>query len=200
MKAIAETPRKALSRVRTGSFVRAADLPGSRVAAHSVLSRAHSAGELVAIRKGLYWKGERTRYGMTRPSTEEVAVNVLGKQGVGPTGFTAARALGLTTQLPAKPAMTVAGPVPSSVPGVLVSKRNNMARRRLRFVEIAVLELLRGDWERTVDDGWPALVDAVRRETADRRIRLDRLAEAVESERSPAARESFARLADSLSH
>ncbi|MGH8961577.1 MAG: hypothetical protein ACRDWT_10255 [Jatrophihabitantaceae bacterium] len=57
----------------------------------------------MAIRNGLYFKGAKTRYGMTRPSSEAIAIAVLGTVGVGPTGHTAARALGLTTPIPAEP-------------------------------------------------------------------------------------------------
>lgn len=92
--------------------------------------------------------------------------------------------------------LTVAGPVPTSIPGVKVSKRNNMRRRKLRYVEIALLELLRGDWEATVDDGWPALASAYHAAVEVRKIRPAALVDAIAGERSPTARENFARLAN----
>ncbi|MCW2542282.1 MAG: hypothetical protein JWN95_4007 [Frankiales bacterium] len=155
-------------------------------------------GDLVAVRKGLYFKGVKTRYGMTRPSSEAIAVEVLGTLGVGPTGHSAARALGITTQVPAKPSLTVAGPVPTSVPGVTVSKRNNMRRRELYYLEIALLELLRADWESTVEGGWPVLVSAAAGAIRDGKVRPSAVAEALATEHSPAARANFARLTTDL--
>jgi hypothetical protein len=188
------TPGRALDEVPSGSFVRIDDLPGSPAARSCALSRARKAGELLPIRNGLYFKGVKTRYGMTRPSPEDIALQVLGPRGVGPTGFSAARALGLTTQVPAQPALSIAGPVPTSVPGVKISKRNNMRRRNLRFIEIALVELLRGDWERTVDGGWPALASASDAAVRDRKINLESVGDAIRGERSPAARENYERL------
>jgi hypothetical protein len=187
-----------LAALPTGTFVHVERLPGSRAAASSAVWRSHKRGDLVAIRKGLYFKGARTRYCMTRPSAEAAAAEILGHVGVGPTGHTAARALGLTTQVPARPALTVAGPIPTSVPSVRVSRRNNMRRRDLTCTEIAVLELLRGDWEQTVEGGWPALVAAVATAVRGKRVRLKALAEAVAAERSPAARANFSRLSADL--
>lgn len=198
METRSPTPGNYLAGLPAGSFVRVETLPGSRGAASSAVSRAHQHGDVILIRKGLYWKGVRTRYGMTRPSSDAIAVEILGSVGVGPSGHTAARTFGLTTQIPARPAFTVAGPVPTSIPGVRVSRRNNMRRRELTYTEIALLELLRGSWESVVEDGWDALVaaaaDAVERGT----VRLDSIASAVESEHSPAARLHFARLVNDV--
>jgi hypothetical protein len=188
------TPGTALDKVPSGSFVRIDDLPGSPAARSCALSRARKAGQLLPIRNGLYFKGVTTRYGMTRPSPEDIALQVLGPSGVGPTGVSAARALGLTTQVPAQPTLSIAGPVPTSVPGVKISKRNNMRRRALRFIEIALVELLRGDWERTVDGGWPALVTACEAAMRDHKIDLESIGYAIKREHSPAARENYERL------
>lgn len=186
-----QTPGAALAALPAGTFVRHGDLPGTSSAASCALSRAQSAGEVVQIRKGLFFKGVKTRYGMTRPNAEAIALAVLGPTGVGPTGISAARALGLTTQVPAKPAFTVAGPVPTSVPGVEISKRNNMRRRELRFTEIALLELLRGDWEYAVDGGWDALVSATSSARASGAVDIEAVQTAVDGERSPAARHNL---------
>ncbi len=150
------------------------------------------------IRRGLYFKGAKTRYGTTRPSAEVIAVEVLGTIGVGPTGFSAARAFGLTTQVPAEPTMVVTGPVPSAVPGVKVSKRSNLKRLALTSLEIATLELLRGDWETTVDEGWSALADAVGKAVAAGKLRWREVATAAEGERSPTLRENLRRLSEDL--
>jgi hypothetical protein len=73
-----------------------------------------------------------------------------------------------------------------------------MRRRNLGYVEVAVLELLRGDWELTVEGGWPALLAAVSRAVADGRVRLDAVADAVAGERSPAARDNLSRMTTDL--
>ncbi len=198
METTTATPGKTLYRVPAGTFVHVDKLPGTRAAANSAASRASKRGDLVPIRKGLYFKGAKTRYGMTRPSSEAIAVEVLGAAGVGPTGHSAARALGLTTQIPATPSLTVAGPVPTSIPGVTVSKRNNMRRRELSYYEIALLELLRGDWESTVEGGWPALVTAAASAIRAGKVRPKTLAETLDTEHSPAARANFARLSAEL--
>lgn len=192
------SPGKALAALPVGSFVHVDRLPGGRGAASSAVSRAHARGELLRLRNGLYYKGAKTRYGLTGPAAEKIAIEVLGRVGVGPTGYSAARALGLTTQVPARPSLTVAGPVPTALPGVVVSRRNNMKRRDLSYVEIAVVELLRGDWETTVDGGWLAFLAAVSRAVGDGSVRLDTVADAVAGERSPAARDNLSRMSAAL--
>ncbi|MFI9411350.1 hypothetical protein [Nocardia gamkensis] len=125
-------------------------------------------------------------------------MEVLGTIGVGPTGFSAARAFGLSTQVPAEPTMVVTGPVLAAVPGVKVSKRGNLGRLALTSLEIAALELLRGDWETTVDDGWSALAGAVGKAVGAGKLRWRELATAAEGERSPALRENLRRLSEDL--
>ncbi|WP_063043773.1 DUF6088 family protein [Nocardia pseudovaccinii] len=198
MRAAVGDAGKALATVPVGSFVHTNRLPGTVDAANSAVKRAHQRGELVRIRKGLYFKGAKTRYGTTRPSAEAIAVEVLGTIGAGPTGFTAARAFGLTTQVPAKPTMVVTGSVPTAVPGVKVSKRSNLKRLGLRSLEIATLELLRGDWETTVDGGWSALAEAIGKAVATGKLRWRKLATAAEGERSPALRDNLRRLGEDL--
>ncbi|WP_305091849.1 hypothetical protein [Prescottella sp. R16] len=189
---------KALQAVPVGSFVHTRKLPGSADAAASAVKRARARGELIRIRKGLYFKGVKTRYGMTRPTADAVVTEVLGTAGVGPTGFSAARAFGLTTQVPAQPAIAVTGRrVPAGLP-VRVTTRSNPARASLRPLEIAALELLRGDWKTTVDEGWEALVSALGAATASRKLRWNKLVAAAEHEHSSALREALARLQDGL--
>jgi hypothetical protein len=123
-----------------------------------------------------------------------VALEVLGRTGVGPTGVWAAHALNLTTQLPAVPELATSGPIPTGVRGVLVHKRNNVARRDLNYAEIAVLEVLR-DWNYTTETNWDGVVAAVRERVQGRQVRPDKLAAAAAGERKPHVR---ARLRDLL--
>ncbi len=198
MRAAVGNAGKALARVPVGSFVHTNRLPGTAAAATSAVKRAYQRGELLRIRKGLYFKGIKTVYGMARPSAEAIAVEVLGTTGAGPTGFSAARAFGLTTQVPAKPTMVVTGPAPTAVPGVKISARSNLKRLGLTSLEIATLELLRGDWETTVDDGWSALAGAIKKAVDTGKLRWRKLVTAAMGEHSPALRENLHRLSQDL--
>lgn len=200
MRAAWGSAGKALETVPVGGFVHTNRLPGTAAAASSAVKRAHQRGDLVRIRKGLYFKGAKTRYGMTEPAAESVAAEILGGPGTGPTGFSAARAFGLTTQVPAKPTMvvTITGAVPASVPGIKVSRRNNVKRLTLTALEIATVELLRGDWETTVDEGWTALVAAVGKAIAVGRLRWRMITAAAVGERSPALRHNLMRMSADL--
>lgn len=191
------TPGMFLEELPAGAFVRVRDLPGTADAAKSAASRAARSGMIVPVARGLYYKGEKTRYGMTTPTAEEVALEVTRGHGAGPAGVSAARALGLTTQVPAKPHLAVVGRVPGGLPGVHMEKRSNFARLELNYTEIALLETLRS-WMTTVDDGWNALVSAVRARLASGGVDLDKLRRAAEGEHVSAVKDAFRRLMASL--
>lgn len=186
-------PARAIKDARAKSFIRVDDLPGARVAARNAVSYAAKRGDLVRVRRGLYYKGARTRYGVTRPDPEAAAREALGREGLGPTGYTAARLFGLTTQVPTAVELAIAGPTATGLPHVRLHKRNNMKRRRLRYEEVALLELLR-DPELLVDGGWSALVTAARAAADTRTVRLPELARVAEGEASPVVRERARRL------
>jgi hypothetical protein len=57
-------------------------------------------GELLHVRRGLYWRGRKTPLGMSPPSPEALAERLVGKHGVGPAGLSAAHRLRLSTQVP----------------------------------------------------------------------------------------------------
>ncbi|MFE3257046.1 hypothetical protein [Nocardia sp. NPDC059229] len=147
----------------------------------------------------MYYTGVRTRYGWTRPSPEQIALEVFGPSGVGPTGYSAARALGLTTQIPVAPGLAVTHRIRTAVAGVKTSSRTNRLRHGLRYEEIAVLELLRNDeWRSVVDAGWPALVDAAACAVEAGRIRPAALSACAHGERSLALRANLSRLLATL--
>ncbi|MGH3386856.1 MAG: hypothetical protein ACRDO1_19915, partial [Nocardioidaceae bacterium] len=124
------------------SFVHVDQLPGTPTAARKAASRAARKGLLLPVRRGLYYRGRRTRYGLTAPRADEVARAVLGTRGVGPVGYSAARAWGLTTQVP--PVWHVATlRTVEPINGVKQHDRKNLARMDLNEKEIALLELLR---------------------------------------------------------
>ncbi|WP_429426971.1 hypothetical protein [Nocardia sp. GAS34] len=68
----------------------------------------------------------------------------------------------------------------------------------LTWLEIATLELLRGDWETTVDEGWSAFAGAVGQAVSTGRVRWRTLTAAAKGERSPALRENMQRLGEDL--
>ncbi len=192
-------PAAAIRSVPPRSFVRLEALPGADPARRKAVSRAVSAGDLINVRHGLYYRGAKTRYGMTGPSTVEVALEVLGRRGIGPAGFSAAREWSLTTQVP--PALHIAVLKPAKdLPGITLSVRSNLDRVDLRYKEIALVELLRGP-EIYVEAGWRSLVEAVAGAVAAREVRIGKVLAVAASERDVATRANAARLrADLESH
>lgn len=100
-----------------GSFLRRKDFDGSDRAVESALRRRVLDGELIRVRRGIYYRGKPTRFGMTRPSILEAALAAAGL-GAGPAGVAAAHLLGLTTQVPGVIEVAVPGKVPEPMPGV----------------------------------------------------------------------------------
>ena len=139
---VAGAVRAVIAAAPAGTFIRNADVPGSRAGVNTALSRLAADGEVVRVRNGLYWKGVKSRFGSGIPGLLDAAIAAAGGDGAGPSGWSAAQALGLATQVPAIPEVAVAGPVPS-LRGVRFHKRNNLARRDLSVCEIALLEALR---------------------------------------------------------
>lgn len=122
-----------------------ADLAVPLTAVDRALQRLKASGELVAVRRGLYYRGRARPWGMSRPSAEEVVAVIAGKRGVGPAGLSAANDLGLTTQVPGTDLVAVVGSVPRDFPTVhFVDRRARRARRTasLQPREVAVLEVL----------------------------------------------------------
>jgi len=189
-------PAAAIRSARPRSFVRVEALPGTAAARRKAVSRAVGEGDLIKVRHGLYYRGAKTRYGMTGPSTVEVAFEALGRKGVGPAGFSAAREWSLTTQVP--PALHLAALKPAKdLPGIKLTVRSNLDRVGLTYKEIALVELLR-DPEVYVEHGWEALVDAVVLADAAREARIGKLLAVASGERDVATRVNAARLGTEL--
>src|SRR5438552_1777811 len=89
-----------------------ADFNGSPDAVAQTLGRLTRAGELRRVRRGLYWRGTPTRLGMAPPSPGRLAEEVVGGSGTGPAGWSAALALGLSTQVPRRETIAVPGRAP----------------------------------------------------------------------------------------
>jgi hypothetical protein len=193
------TPAEVIRSTPERRFVWVNRLPGSPAAARQAASRASKteAALLTRVRKGLYYRGAPTRFGPTQPRTEEVVREVLGITGVGPAGVSAARAWGLTTQVPAVYEVATLRTV-DPIPGVKQTLRKNVTRARLDEKSIALLELLRTP-EALVEAGWPVLVERVQDALMMREIALDPLIDVARHEWNRSTRDNFARLLESLS-
>lgn len=174
-------------------FISTAEIPGTRRAVECEMSRLAAEGEVVRVRKGLYWKGPKTRVGMPLPLPTEVALEVAGG-GAGPAEVSAAHALGLTTQVPATEVVAVPGRTPAPVRGVrFVSRSIERRLVGLRPIEVALLEVLRAG-PGIVEVPWAQVAQVAERLEAAGEIRADVLDEQVHVEHHVALRERWAAL------
>lgn len=180
-------------------FWRPEDFDASPGAVTQELSRLARAGELRRERRGLYWRGTPTRLGMAPPPPGRLAGEVVHVPGSGPAGWSAALALGLTTQVARREAVAVPGRAPRN-PSVIrfVSRAGATKRRdeRLRPSEVALLEVLR-DWDNLVEVPTTEAVERLSRLADAGEFRLDRVARASATE-PPRVRERLRRLLDAI--
>lgn len=147
---VTETVRQSRAR-----FFEADDFGGSRTAVERALSRLEASGELLRVRKGTYWRGAQTRFGMARPSTFQIVDQILRGMNYGLSSFSAANALGLSTQVSAITTIAVSGGAPRdlerpAIRFVARSGRRGQSRLRLKPEEIALLEVA-AEWDDLVD-------------------------------------------------
>lgn len=191
-ESVAGAMRSAVTHASPGTFFRRRDFAGSDRAVESALSRLASDGELVSVRKGLYWRGRETRFGMTRPSPLEIALEIAGP-GAGPSGVAAAHALGLTTQVPGTVEVAVPGKVPEGLAGVRFRSRPYARRERvLRPLEVAVLEVLRDPG--AVEMPWALACERISELMDTGKVRRQEVVTEAVAEPNRAARERAAAL------
>lgn len=186
------SPAAVIRETPENSFVRVDRLPGSSTAARKAASRAIKDGLLLPVRRGLYYRGRPTRYGIASPRADELVRAILGTRGIGPAGYSAARAWGVTTQIPPMWHVATLRTV-DPIQGVVQHERKNLARVDLNEKEIALLELLRAP-DIYVEAGWDALADKVRTALRVGDISAERLRQAVPGEYNRAVRDNFVRL------
>jgi hypothetical protein len=168
----------------SGRFWSVADLSGASSTRQHLLAELTRRGELLHVRRGLYWRGRKTPLGMGPPSPEALAERLVGKHGVGPAGLSAAHRLRLSTQVPRKAQIAVPErPPTSSGPVTFVSREARPLRKTAALTadEVALLEALDG-WSRVIEvplpDAWQRLCDAIK----DGKVSATRLAKASRTE------------------
>ena len=192
--------RKRVESMPSRSFVSVRDLElpveGRRMSKRAVeveLSRLAKAGIVRGVRKGLYWKGVETPSGMLPPTSTELGLAV-GGPGTGPADVSAARFLGLTTQVPVVVDMAVPGRAPSPTADVVFHARPySRATSRLRPAEVAVLEVLR-IWPSGVEEDWEFLAERVTALCGMGTIRPECVSEAADQEHAPVVRDLWREL------
>lgn len=128
-------------------FHRPEDFPGNRNAVERALGRMCAADELMRVRKGLYWRGRESRFGMVPPTNEEVLAAIAPGCSFGLASYSAANLLHLTTQVPLRPIHAVSrwtGRPPAGLRLLVRSGERGRGRDRARLnpYEVAVLEVL----------------------------------------------------------
>jgi Family of unknown function (DUF6088) len=189
---VAGAVRSQVNSSKGSRFFARNDFEGSEAAVDTALSRLASEEQLLRVRKGLYWKGAATRFGMTRPSVLDVALAIAGP-GSGPAGIAAAYALGLTTQVPAIVEVAAPGKAPDPYPGVRFRPRAYERRmRELRPLEVAVLEVLRDPL--IAETHWPEVMASVNQLISPQSIRSRELIEEAADEAQPLVRSRLAEI------
>lgn len=181
---VAVAVRDQVTAVAPGGFVHAERIDGSRNGVAIELHRMARRGDLVHVHRGLYWKPDGRQ---PRPSPASVALEV-GGVGSGPSSVSAARMLGLTTQVPSVVAMAVPRRVQHTIPGVRLHQRPSGRREvGLRPMEVAVVEVLRAG--PTVVEGPDAVIaHAIDAAVARGSVRPQLIDDVVRDERDVAAR------------
>ena len=173
-------------------FWRPEDFEGTSEAVTKALSRLVASGDIRRVRRGLYWRGATSRLGMAPPPVDRLADELVGMPGSGPAGWSAALALGLSTQVPRYDTIAVPSRAPSNPRSVhLVSRAASTRRRdeRLRPSEVAVLEVFR-DWDALVEIPKTDAIERLKNFAETGMIRVDRLVRASASE-PPRVREQL---------
>ncbi len=202
MSSVASTLRDRIESAPPRSFLRTAELCAgvmSRGAADTALSRLADdpTSPVIRVRRGLYWRGIPSRFGKGAPSATDIVLAVVGDRGgIGPSGWSASRDLGLTTQRPAIEEFATIATPPTGIRGVRFHRRSNPKRAALRYLEIAALEAVR-DWPAYSDGDWDELVRAVKSLVRTGKIRVSAVRDAARFE-PPTARERLASLLSAI--
>lgn len=187
----------AAARVRTrilasqDRFWRVEDFDAEPHAVVMALRRLLDSGELERVRRGVYWRGHKTRFGMRVPGPVDALRKVVGnREAVGAAGWYATNLLGLSTQISPQPVVSTTGRPPSGIRGVRVVNRASRTGRRdahLNQAEVTLLEALEG-WDKYVELPKERAVKRFAELLRQPDVRLDRIVSASSTE-SPVVRE-----------
>ena len=192
---VAAQVRQAVESIDHRAFLRARDLPGSRTAVDSALSRLAADGELLRVHKGLYYRPPP--HGRRRPLPLEVGL-AIGGRGAGPAGVSAARLFGLTTQVPGVEVVAVPGRAPPGREDVrFVARPFSRREQDLNPHEAGLLEVLR-DFDSVSEEPFGQLSAVVHRAMEHGRLPVDRVRDAVHDEWDLDTRQRWRRLEERL--
>jgi len=170
---------------------RVEDFDGPPSAVNNELRRLVARGELERVRRGVYWRGPKSRFGMVAPPQGEAVQAVVGAdEALGATGWYAANLLGLSTQVSPVEAVAVTHRTPDGLRNVKVSSRAARSGRRnarLNGLEVTFLEALEG-WDRYIEADAATALRRFAELLSSREIRVERLIKASRTE-PPAVRE-----------
>ncbi len=168
-------------------FWRVGDLRTPTSTTQHLLAALVDDGELLHVRRGLYWRGLATPLGMSPPPTSRLIREVAPGPGVGPAAVSAANHLRLSTQVPRDTHYAVPRRAPRAVGQLRFTGRATATGRvaaRLGPTEVAFLEALTA-WAQVVELPAQDAVARLLELLAGGHVRPDRLACAAQTE--PAA-------------
>ncbi len=164
---------------------------GSSSAVNNELRRLVARGELSRVRRGVYWRGKRSRFGSSRASAADtLRMSVGAREAVGATGWHAANLLGLSTQVSPIETLAVTHRQPAGLGKFKVSTRAARGARRearLNSLEVTFLEALEG-WDRYVESDSKTALNRFETVLRGGGLRIERLVVASRTE-PPAVRE-----------
>ncbi|HVY78666.1 MAG TPA: hypothetical protein VG898_09195 [Solirubrobacterales bacterium] len=163
---------------------RTQDFDGSRDAVQAELRRLVRTGELERIRRSVYWRGRKTRFGPTVADEGKALRKLLGRAGVGAAGWYATNLLGLSTQVAPTEMLAITGRPPAGFSHLrLVDRSRRVGRHdaRLNDLEITFLEALEG-WDKYVERNPVAATDRFQELLRGGEVRISRLVQAAATE------------------
>ncbi len=167
------------------------DFDGSPSAVNNELRRLVARGELVRLRRGVYWRGKKSRFGMIGAPAADTLQKLLGpREAVGVTGWQAAKLLGLSTQVSPVETFATTARAPAGLRSIRVASRLARSGRReakLNGLEVTILEVLDG-WDRYVEADGATALKRFRDVLAGENVRVSHLVTASDTE-PPAVRE-----------
>ncbi len=166
---------------------------GSPSALNSELRRLVARGELARVRRGVYWRGRPSRFGVPGAPQADALRKAVGEdEAIGATGWHAANLLGLSTQVAPVETLAVTHRRPEGM-GMgkinVATRASRRARReaRLNALEVTLLEALEG-WERYVEADSATALDRFAELLGREDVRVERLVTASRTE-PPVVRE-----------